>query len=177
MLEILALAVIAVLGIASIEYENWFGGFVSFLAVGAAVQWWFQVPVWATALANPLLGVAALVAYVLIGLAYATMIRFPRWIRARETQIASAWNDYVRANPTNYSHDDFRKSYRFRDFTASWNSHRISSWAVLWPWGVAWDIINRPIRWIYRNLHTLFSGVLAAIERRAIQRASTKKGP
>ena len=177
MIEIVAIAIVLVIGIASIEYDNWYGGFVSFLAVGVAAQWWFQVPVWATVLANPMLGIAALVAYILVGLAYATMIRFPRWIRACEPRIQSAWEDYVRRNPTDHSEEAFRESYSFRDFTASHNGDRIASWAVLWPWGVAWDLVNRPVRFIYRNLHTLFSRILASVERRAIRRVVVKKGP
>ncbi len=177
MLEILALAVIAVLGIASVEWDNWFGGFVTFVGTLAVVQWWFALPVWATIVANPLLIVGAVVAYVIIGLSYATLIRFPRWISACAPQISRLWDDYVKANPTDYSHDGFRQSYRFREYTASWNSDRIASWAIMWPWGLAWDLVNRPVRMVYRHIYRAFEGVLARVERRAIEQASTKKGP
>ena len=177
MIELVALVVVVGLGVASIEYDNWFGGFVSFIAVGAAAQWWFQVPVWATILANPILAVGALVAYVIVGLVYATMIRFPRWISACEPRIQSAWADYVRRNPDDHSEEAFRESYSFRDFTAAHNSDRLASWAALWPWGVAWDLVNRPVRWVYRSAYRAFSGILESVERRAIARAVVKKGP
>lgn len=177
MLEIIALIVIAVLGIASVEWDNWFGAVVTLIGTAAAVQWWFQVPVWATVVANPLLILSAIVVYVAIGLSYSTMIRFPRWIRSRTPQIASAWLDYVKMNPDDHSEEAFRESYRFRDFTAAYNGDLIASWAIMWPWGLAWDLVNRPIRFVYRNVYRAFEGVLANIERRAVARAVTKKGP
>lgn len=177
MLEILAIVVITVLGIASVEWDNWFGGTVTFIGTLAAVQWWFALPVWATIVANPLLIISALVAYIVVGVAYSSLIRYPRWLASRQEQINTEWVAHCRANPDNIDEEAFHASYRFRPFTAASNSDRLAVWAAMWPWGVSWDIINRPVRAVYQHIHQAFGRALVKIERRAISRAPTRKGP
>lgn len=175
MLEIIVIAAIVITGIIACELDSFIGGAATFIAILAAAQLWFAVPVLATITAAPVVAVLALAAYVAVGLAYAVIIRFPRFLAARQDQIHSAWAEHIRNNPDD-TEEDFRQSYRFRPYTAAANDNRIASWALLWPWGLAWDAANRPVRLIYRHLSHMCAGLLARAERRAIVK-SLKKGP
>ena len=179
MFEIIFVIAVLIVGIVSAEWDNWFGGLVTFAGTAAIVQWWFNVPLMAIALANPSLVVLSLVAYILVGLVYASFVRFPRWIDSKRVSIEQAWKEHVnvnkKENPECITEHHFQASYRFQPFTASHNADRIASWAVLWPWGLAWDAANRPIRWIYRHVHSMFAGILERQERAAIRRI--QKGP
>ena len=175
MLEAIIIAAIITTGIVACELDSFVGGAATFIALLAAAQLWFAVPVWATITAAPVVAVLALASYVAVGLAYAVAIRFPRFLATRQTQIDEDWRDYIRNNP-NDTGEDFRKSYRFRPYTAAANDSRIVSWAMLWPWGLAWDAANRPVHFIYRQLAHMCAGLLARAERRAIVK-SLKKGP
>jgi len=174
-LEIIVIAAIVITGIVACELDSFVGGATTFIALLAAAQLWFAIPVWATITATPVVAVLALAAYVAVGLAYAVIIRFPRFLASRQDQIHSAWAEHIRNNP-NDTEEDFRQSYRFRPYTAAANDSRIASWAMLWPWGLAWDAANRPVRWMYQALSKLCAGMLARAERRAIIN-SAKKGP
>ena len=173
MLEIIVIAAIVITGIVACELDSFVGGGLTFLGVLAAAQLWFAIPVWATITATPVVAVLALAAYVAVGLAYAVAVRFPRFLASRQDQIHSAWLDYSRNNPGD-TVEDFRQSYRFSPYTAAANDSRIVSWAMLWPWGLAWDAANRPVRWMYQALARLCAGLLARAERRAILKASNK---
>lgn len=175
MLETIIIAAIVITGIVACELDSFVGGATTFVALLAAAQLWFAIPVWATVTATPVVAVLALAAYVAVGLAYAVIIRFPRFLAARQDQIHSEWAEHIRNNP-NDTEEDFRQSYRFRPYTAAANDSRIVSWAMLWPWGLAWDAANRPVRWMYQALARLCAGLLARAERRAIVK-SLKKGP
>lgn len=174
MLEIIVIAAIIITGIVACELDSFVGGSVTFLGVLAAAQLWFAIPVWATITATPVVAVLALAAYVAVGLVYAVAIRFPRFLASRQTQIGEDWKDYIRNNPDD-TEEDFRQSYRFRPYTAAANDSRIVSWAMLWPWGLAWDAANRPVRFIYRQLAHMCAGLLARAERRAILKSFDKE--
>ena len=173
MLEIIVIAAIVITGIVACELDSFVGGSVTFLGVLAAAQLWFAIPVWATITAAPVVAVLALIAYVAVGLVYAVAIRFPRFLASRQDQIHSAWAEHIRNIP-NDTEEDFRQSYRFRPYTAAANDGRIVSWAMLWPWGLAWDAANRPVRFIYRQLAHMCAGLLARAERRAILKSFDK---
>lgn len=173
MIETIIIAAIIITGIIACEIDSFVGGGLTFLGLLAAAQLWFAVPVWATITAAPVVAVLALVVYTAVGLVYAVLIRFPRFLASRQDQITSAWGEHIRNNPSDTG-EDFRASYRFRPYTAAANDHRIASWAMLWPWGLAWDAANRPVRWMYRVLAKACAGLLARAERRAILKSFSK---
>lgn len=173
MIETIIIAAIIITGIIACEIDSFKGGGLTFLGLLAAAQLWFAIPVWATITAAPVVAVVAVVAYITLGVAYAAVIRFPRFLASRQSAIHEAWKSHIRENP-NTSVEDFRASYRFQPFTAAANDHRIASWAMLWPWGLAWDATNRPVRWTYRLTAQACSRILAQAESRAITRSLDK---
>lgn len=178
MIEILIIATVLIVGIIACELDSFVAGTLTLVAVLLAAQTWFGVAVWATFLAFPASVVAALVAYIALGLIYAVFVRYPRFLVGRQSDIDSAWQNYCKANPGPQYQDieQFRASHHFKSFRAARNDQKIAAWAMLWPWGVAWDATNRPVRWIYNILADACTVFLERIERRAIDRA-IKKGP
>ena len=126
MLETIIIAAVIIIGIVACELDSFVGGATTFIALLAAAQLWFAIPVWATITATPVVAVLALAGYVAVGLAYAVAVRFPRFLATRQTQIDEAWREHIRNNP-NDTGEDFRQSYRFRPYTAAANDSRIIS--------------------------------------------------
>ena len=89
MLETIIIAAIVITGIFACELDSFVGGGLTFLGVLAAAQLWFGIPVLATITAAPVVAVLALAAYVAVGLTYAVIIRFPRFLASRQDQIHS----------------------------------------------------------------------------------------
>ncbi len=177
MIETVILLFILFVGIIACELDSFVGGAITLLGLLGIAQAWFHIPVLAIITANPTIIVVALAVYVLVGVGYATLIRFPRYLASRQSQIASAWTEFKKQNTgEDATEEAFRASYRFSPFTAAQNDHRIVAWAMLWPWGLAWDAVNRPVRWMYEIMARACAGILARAERRAVVHA-TKKGP
>lgn len=178
MVELIIIATLLIIGIIASELDSFVGGSLTLVAVLLAAQTWFGVAVWATFLAFPASMIAALVGYIAVGLLYAVFIRFPRFLVERQTDIDTAWKNYCKANPAAeyQTPQQFKDSYHFKSFSAARNDHKIAAWAMMWPWGIAWDATNRPVRWLYSAMASACSIFLERIEKRAID-VSIKKGP
>jgi len=150
-------------GILSAETDNMFGGAITLvlLAIGADVL--FGYPVFSLILANPLLLIVGVVAYIAVGLAYAVMYRYADFLKRRAGDIKMKWGDFQisykkehgkDATPTR---DQFRNSSTYTEFTPKYNADRIAAWVMMWPWAVFWDLSHKPLRFMYNNMYT-FAG-------------------
>ena len=149
---------ILVVGVVSTEIDSFFGGAITLIFLAAGSQFLFGYPVWASIVANPLLVVVGVVAYVAVGIVYGVYFRYADFLRKRADNIKQSWDSFKKKN-ANATHDDFRNAYEYKDYTPSANSDKIIAWVMLWPWGVFWDLCHKPIRWVYNNMYS-FTGQL-----------------
>jgi hypothetical protein len=168
-------------GIWSAEYDNMFGGTFTLVAFAVGAQL-FGVPVFATILANPLLLVVGVVAYIGVGLAYGVMYRYADYLRFRAAHIKMKWGEfqieYKKTNDLDDSvptRDEFRKSYQYREFTPSSNADRIAAWVMMWPWAVVWDLCHKPLRWAYNNMYSLAGKALDRVGEKVSNKILDKK--
>jgi hypothetical protein len=173
---------IFVCGIWSAEYDNMYGGTVTLLALAAGSQFLFGVPVFATILANPLLLVAGVVAYIGIGMAYAVFYRYADFLKQRSSWIKMSWEEFQIAykedddvedgDPT---HDEFRQSFHYDQYAPKYNADRIAAWVMMWPWAIFWDLSHKPIRWVYNTMYKLASRVLEKVSARVSNKILDKE--
>jgi hypothetical protein len=163
---------IFVCGIWSAEYDNMFGGTFTLVALAAGAEFLFNVPVIATILANPLLLVGGVVAYIGVGMAYAVLYRYVDFLRQRASSIKLAWGEfqiaYKKDNDTKGepTRDMFRQSYQYQAYSPKYNADRIAAWVMMWPWAVFWDLSHKPIRWVYDTMYKFASRVLEKVSAR-----------
>ena len=159
-------------GIWSAETDNYFGGAATLVILALGSQFLFGIPVFAAILANPLLLIVGVVAYIGIGLAYAVLYRYADFLRKKSVSITSSWGDFQISYKKQHGKDstptraDFRESQSYREYTPKYNADRIAAWVMMWPWAVFWDLSHKPIRWVYNNMYT-FAG-------RALDRVGAK---
>jgi hypothetical protein len=160
---------IFVCGIWSAEYDNMFGGTFTLVALAAGAEFLFNVPVIATIIANPLLLVGGVVAYIGVGMAYAVLYRYADFLRQRASAIKIAWGEfqiaYKKDNDTTGepTRDMFRQSYQYQAYSPKYNADRIAAWVMMWPWAVFWDLSHKPIRWVYDTMYKFASRVLEKV--------------
>jgi hypothetical protein len=148
-------------GIWSAEYDNMFGGSFTLVALAAGAQFLFGIPVYQTILANPLLLVVGVVAYIGIGLAYAVMYRYADYLRRHASQIKRKWEEFQLSHQKTHGKDttptrsDFRNSYSYQEYAPKYNADRIAAWVMMWPWAVFWDLSHKPLRFMYNNMYSL----------------------
>jgi hypothetical protein len=148
-------------GIISAEHDNMFAGASTIIVLALGAQFLFGIPVFGSIIANPLLLVVGVVAYIGIGLAYAVLYRYSDYLTRKAVNIKMKWGDFQIAfkkehgNAVTPTRDDFRNSYSYREFTPKYNADRIAAWVMMWPWAVFWDLSHKPLLWLYNNLYSL----------------------
>jgi hypothetical protein len=150
---------ILVSGIFSAELDNFIGAGLTLIALIFGAQLFFDVPIIETIIDKPIVIIFAAVVYVLIGICYAVIYRYSRWLKSRAKEITVKWHSFQSAYEKDHkgeypTTDEFRNSSHFRTFKPSSNVELITTWIIVWPWAVSWDLCNRPIRYIYKNTRT-----------------------
>lgn len=161
------------LGIVSNEFDSFFGGAVTLVVLAAGAQA-FDVPVWQSIVANPLLVIVGLLVYTAIGIIYAVYIRYANFLHKRADDIKSSWKRFQQNNPKT-THDDFRRSSEYKQYTPAYNATKIMSWCMMWPWGVLWDLSHKPVRWIYNNMYSVTSHLLERVSNRISDKILNEK--
>lgn len=150
-------------GIWSAETDNYFGGALTLIALALGAQFLFDIPVFSSIVANPLLLIVGVVAYIGIGLAYAVFYRYADFLKKNAHDIKMDWENFQHeykkqhGKDSNPTREQYRSSSYYNRFTPKHNADRIAAWVMMWPWAVFWDLCHRPIRWTYNNMYT-FAG-------------------
>lgn len=105
--------------------------------------------IWGLVTANPLVTVALAIGYIFVGVGYALLIKYPRFLKRSAYQIECEWKSYCKTTEEP-SEDEFRDSVYFLRYTLAKISDKVAAWTIMWPSGVVWDLINRPVRMVYR---------------------------
>jgi hypothetical protein len=167
-------------GVVSAETDNMFGGAATLILLAVGSQFLFNIPVFGAILANPLLLIVGVVAYIGIGLAYAVLYRYASFLEQKAPGIKMSWGefqinykkDHSDSTPTR---DEFRASYKYNQYTPSYNSDRIAAWVMMWPWAVFWDLCHKPLRFLYNNMYTLAGRALDKVGARVSDKIIDKK--
>jgi hypothetical protein len=156
--------VVLVVGVIASEMDSFFAGTVTFVLTLAGLQL-FGYPIFTAILGYPIFLLIFLAIYVAAGSAYAVFYRYPRMLNSNKDKIRSEYEYFLRDGnkfESDQSYDEFMDSYRYQTFRPGSNLDSISTWVLMWPWGLFWDLLHRPIIWIYNNMYT---GIGQALEK------------
>lgn len=152
-------------GIFSAEYDSFFAGTITFIVGLLGLDFMFGVPVFATIVSNPLAILLFLAIYIAAGSTYAGLWRWVRYIKEHSDQINRHYLSWAKSANKNGEPDTFDAYLESSDyaFKASLHKEKLASWVLLWPFGLLWDLMHRPARWVwntvYNNLGTLFDKI------------------
>lgn len=165
-LAIFLLAFIVV-GVIANELDSFFIGAATLIVGFAGFQWVFGLPVWQTIAANPLMLIVYVAVYSAIGSLLTAMWNWPNYIRENSESIKYAFQDYVASQKRgghSVTFDQFLESPSYK-YKAVKNKDRLAAWVLLWPFGLLWDLINRPARWIWNIVYFGLGDVFETISK------------
>jgi hypothetical protein len=185
-LGIFALLVFASL-IFSVETDSFLLGGAILLISAVVAEFVFNLPIWASIIANPIMLVLYLAVYIAVGSLYAGYWKLPGFVRKNSSVIQSnydswkkdrlrndrGWTDAVRdhvkgeAEPkstVDVSFDAFLDSDSYR-FKVRNNKDRVASWVLLWPCGVTWELMHKPFIWLWETVYYGLGDVFERINR------------
>jgi hypothetical protein len=158
---------IVVAGITSSEFDNFFGGIATLVVGLLGANFIFGYPIISSIIANPLLILLALVLYVLAGSVYTGIWKWPDYIRSKSENIEyrySVWKmDRVKNNEST-SFEDFIESNEYTyNFAASNNKERITTWVMMWPFSMTWEVSRKPAIWAFNASYKMFGTMFERI--------------
>lgn len=170
-----------VISIGATELESWF------LVALSAVLWFAFVPIvlgvsFLTAMftLNPLLLLGLFIVYFLVGGLYVLLWAWPEWLEDRRDDIKMRFDLYKDVMIKRDRHDDsqsqltvetFLESKTYSgQFWASNNKSMIVMHIIMWPFDMAWELLNRPIRWAYNSVYNLIINGLNHVTRNKIRK-------
>ena len=164
-LGLFGLAVLALL-IFSVEKDSFILGSSVLIISLAIAELAFNIPIWASILANPLIAVFYLLVYIAVGTLYASFWKLPNFIKKNSVNIQTDFDLWKRSGQwggtkKDISFDAFLNSssynYKIKD-----NKERVISWVMLWPAGVLWEFTHKPFIFIWE---TVYRGLAGSLER------------
>jgi hypothetical protein len=154
-----------VAGVFASEYDSFFGGTITFAVGLIGLDLLFGVPILETIVANPISLLVFLALYVAAGSAYAGLWRWVRYIKKHSYEIDEGYRRWAKdasksGEPTDF--DSYLESNDYR-YKASRHKDKLASWVLMWPFGLLWDLMHRPARWlwntVYDNLGVMFDRI------------------
>ncbi len=161
-----------VIGIIANEMDSFWMGAATLLIGLVGMQFLFAVPVWASIFANPLMLLLYAAVYVAIGSIYTGMWSWPNYIREHEDRIKMSYGEYRNRNKRDgieVTFDDFLDSGSY-DYKASNHKDRLAAWVLMWPFGLLWDLMHRPARWIWNTVYSGLGRVFEDVSKRTARK-------
>jgi len=154
------------LGIISAEMDSFLGACMTIALMALGAELLFSIPMLATIVANPLWIVLYILVYFVIGSAYGIFYRYPNWLKDRSESIGDQWLRYkyeCDGKGKVASPSDFRTHKYYDMFRPKNNVDVITTWIVLWPWALFWDLCHKPVRWFYNIVYTSIGKMLDTV--------------
>ena len=152
-------------GVFASEYDSFFGGTATFIVGLLSLDMLFGVPIFETIVNNPFSILLFLAIYIAAGSAYAGLWRWVRYIKQNSYAIDEGYVRWARDASKNGEPADFdayleSDDYRYK---ASRHKDKLACWVLMWPFGLLWDLMHRPARWlwntVYNNLGVMFDRI------------------
>lgn len=141
------------------------------LAAGAGVlQFLAGIAILPILIANPLLIVAVVGGYIAIGAAYTGMWRWPSYLRRHSGYIKSEFTRWSEAREKQLAGKTKAEAFEIfldSDFYATWhpsrNKERLSTWVLMWPFAMGWELSHKPLIWIFETVYYTLGDMFVAI--------------
>lgn len=164
---------IFIVGVIASEIDNFTLGTTTFIVAMIGAQTLFDVPVWATISDNPLSLVLFLAAFIVVGVIYTALWRWPEFLRDNAKQINADYVDCNRRSADKVSFDEYLNS-NYYSFTASKHKDRLATWIITWPFSMVWELSRKPIKYAYNLVYIVvgaaFENIGTSVARRIHER-------
>jgi len=165
----LLIVIVFAAGALSCEYDSITGGIFTILLLIGGLQL-LGYPIFSTIISSPFVIFLLLFGYIAAGAAYAIIYRYPTFLGKNKSNIEKAYNSWEHEG----AKSPFETSHHFREFSPGYNVDRITSWVMLWPWGMLWSLSHRPFIWVYDTVYVWIGKVLDSVAKRFIRNNITK---
>lgn len=126
--------------------------------------------VWALIAANPLMGIAIVAIYIGIGAAYTGLWRWPAYLRKYSEHVKAAFNQWCDQHKKQLgdktkeqAFEDFLDSSAYRIWHPSNNKERLSTWVLMWPFAMGWELSHKPLIWVFDTVYATLGEMFVAI--------------
>lgn len=160
---LIAFIVTAILiAIALAEIDSYKLSILTMVASIASLDILFGFPVWETIQSNIFSILLFVGLYIAIGAAYTATWRWPEYLRDQSIAITHAYNSWRKSSPAS-TKQDFKKSYDYREFTASGNYAKLTKWVFMWPFSLAWELSRKPAIWLWTTVYDLLGNLFERV--------------
>jgi hypothetical protein len=159
-------------GIFASELESFFVGGVLYLASLAMLQWFFDIPVWQSIVDNPFFIALYLFIYTVAGSIFTLLWMWPEHIRESASKLNSRYVDFIKHFPIG-TKDEFLDS-DYYPFKVPKYKQTIAAWILLWPFALAWELLRKPTKYVYKLVYAALGTSFETIGRKVANRALNK---
>ena len=150
-------------------------GLIILAFFGSLGLWWlFDVNILSAVYHNPALLIGIVIGYLLIGAAYVVLWRWPDWLRKEMNNIQCAFESFCKMNKIDKTEQSFERFARSSDYThryaPSSNAETITVWIMLWPFALFWELLHRPVTWVWNTSYELVGNSLERIGLATVRR-------
>ena len=107
-----------------------------------------------------------IIAYVLAGSAYAIWYRYPRFLKSNQDAIRESYDKFLKSknlDENDQSYEAFLDDEAYLRYRPGKNLNSIFNWVLMWPWGLAWDLLHRPIVYTYNTMYAWIGSGLESV--------------
>ncbi len=160
------LIVFIVAGIISAEMDSAFAALVTLVIGAVIVEWGMGISLISVLLSNPLWIFMGLVLFAAAGGLYTVVWRWPEFIRKNKDTIMSSYTRWAgdRKSGQDNSFDAYLDSSDY-DFNASAHAERLTTWVILWPFSLTWELARKPAFWLGKTVYYSLGNTLQRVGR------------
>lgn len=166
----LFIIIFAVCGTFTATIGNMFWSLVVLAAGACILEFIIGISVLSILIANPLLVIAVLAIYIGIGAAYTGLWRWPSHLRKQSSTIKYAFEEWARprgkelqGKTKEESFEIFLDSANYSSWHPSRNKERLSTWVLMWPFAMGWELSHKPLIWIFETVYYTLGDMFVAI--------------
>ncbi len=149
---------------------NIFWSFVVLAAGAGILQFLVGISILSIFIANPLLVIAVLAIYIGIGAAYTGLWRWPAYLRKMSGYIQEMFDRWKHSHAKQLegkskeaAFEEFLDSSHYAEFHPSRNKERLSTWVLMWPFAMGWELSHKPLIWVFETVYYTLGDMFVAI--------------
>ena len=166
----LFIIIFAACGTFTASVGNMFWSLVVLAAGAGILEFLIGISVLSILIANPLLVVAVLAIYIGIGAAYTGLWRWPSHLRKHSSVIKSTFENWrsshekqLAGKSKEEAFEIFLDSAHYSSWHPSRNKERLSTWVLMWPFAMGWELSHKPLIWIFETIYYTLGDMFVAI--------------
>ena len=170
---------IFILGIATSEFDSFFGGMITLIIGLLGLDFIFGYPIIQSIIGNPLIILLSGAIYIAIGSAYTAIWKWPDYIRSKSDNIESnykSWKKRRLSDNEPCTFEDFLESDGYSYYVASNNKNKLSTWVLMWPFSMFWEVSRKPAIWAFNTSYKMLGNMFEIVGKNTARKIhKTKK--